>query len=43
MTSLAFQRRLAMSIFKCGWRKVWLDPTKQHIIAQAKTRMIISF
>jgi hypothetical protein len=38
MVSLAFQRRLAMSIFHCGWRKVWLDPNKKHIIAQARTR-----
>jgi ribosomal protein L19E len=38
MVSLAFQRRLAMSLFHCGWRKVWLDPSKKHIIAQARTR-----
>jgi hypothetical protein len=38
MVSLAFQRRLAMSIFHCGWRKVWLDPNKKHIIVQARTR-----
>jgi ribosomal protein L19E len=36
--SLKLQRRLAMSIFKVGYRKVWLDPKKIPMIAQAKTR-----
>lgn len=38
MTQLVTQRRMAMSIFGVGFRKVWLDPTKAQLIAKAKTR-----
>lgn len=35
---LSSQRRMAMSIFGVGKRKVWLDPNQRLIIAKAKTR-----
>jgi len=38
MASLVLQKRLAMDLLKCGHRKVWLDPAKKHIIAQARSR-----
>jgi len=34
------QKRLAMSLFKCGKDKVWLNPDKQTTIGEANTRMI---
>jgi len=36
--NLKLQTRLAMSILKCGSRKVWLDPNQKLTIAQARTR-----
>lgn len=36
--NLSLQHRLAADIFKCGRRKVWLDPTKQGLISKAKSR-----
>jgi len=38
MASLYFQRRLAMSLLKCGHRKVWLDPNQKVTIAKARNR-----
>ncbi len=34
---LTKQKRLAMSLLKCGRDKVWLDPTQKEIIAKANT------
>jgi len=36
---LRLQRRLAMALFHCGFRKVWMDPTRLETIAKAKSRM----
>jgi large subunit ribosomal protein L19e len=38
MACLTLQKRLATELLKCGQRKVWLDPSKKHIIAQARSR-----
>eukprot|EP01108_Squamamoeba_japonica_P003196 TRINITY_DN262_c0_g1_i1.p2 TRINITY_DN262_c0_g1~~TRINITY_DN262_c0_g1_i1.p2 ORF type:complete len:104 (+),score=29.32 TRINITY_DN262_c0_g1_i1:140-451(+) len=38
MPNLFAQRRMAMSIFGCGQRKVWMNPSETSIIARAKSR-----
>mmetsp|Transcript_770 Transcript_770/g.2500 ORF Transcript_770/g.2500 Transcript_770/m.2500 type:complete len:194 (-) Transcript_770:393-974(-) len=41
MVSLKLQKRLAASIFKCGERKIWLDPNEVNEISMANSRQNI--
>lgn len=38
MPDLTNQKRLAMSLLKCGWGRVWIDPASESEIADAVTR-----
>jgi hypothetical protein len=40
--SLALQKKLAMELFNCGQRKVWINPdvSRWNAISQARTRML---